>query len=212
MYNNGYDSKENAMYGEQYRYRNDAQTSSNVQEDDIVKELFFSGANVVGSDRSDRVAAEQTQNAAQNDAQNYAQNAPAWNAEQSSAEQGYVDQTAYEDQADIYPSVTTLQFQKGGENPYEDYREEKKTEKGFSISPKAKILIAVYAIAVAIIMALIIINTRLLKDMNAQINSQQAKLNAIVKVNEDLGERLEYVMSDQVIEQKAQLDLGMIHD
>ncbi|MBR1891471.1 MAG: hypothetical protein IJ811_03135 [Clostridia bacterium] len=208
MYNNGYDSNENAMYGEQYRYRNDAQTSSNVQEDDIVKELFFSGANVVGSDRSDRVAAEQTQNAAQN----YAQNAPARNAEQGYAEQGYTDQTAYEDQADIYPSVTTLQFQKGGVNPYEDYREEKKTEKGFSISPKAKILIAVYAIAVAIIMALIIINTRLLKDMNAQINTQQAKLNAIVKVNEDLGERLEYVMSDQVIEQKAQLDLGMIHD
>ena len=115
---------------------------------------------------------------------------------------------------DAYPSVTTMQFKERGANPYEDYREENETYRSrrFKVTTKGKVLVAVYALVVMTILLLIVLNTRLLKDMNAQIATQQTRIATLKQETQMLNERLEYVKSDEVVEQKAAEDLGMVHD
>lgn len=117
--------------------------------------------------------------------------------------------------ADQLPSETTRQFieEELNKNPYQDYREEGETanSRRYKISTKGKVIAAVYAIVIASILALIVLNTRLLKNMDSQIAFQQAEINALMERNQELGETYDYVRSNEVIEQKAQ-DLGMIHD
>ena len=131
-------------------------------------------------------------------------------------ETGYYSQAAKEEvfDEDAYPSVTTMQFKDREANPYEDYREENETyrSKRFKVTTKGKVLVAVYALVVMTILLLIVLNTRLLKNMNAQIESQQMRITTLKEETELLDKKLDYVRSDAVIEQKAASELGMIHD
>ncbi len=115
---------------------------------------------------------------------------------------------------DAYPSVTTMQFREKDVNPYEDYREDNETyrSKKFKVTTKGKVLVAVYALVIVTILLLIVLNTRLLKDMNAQIATQQMRIATLQQETQALNERLEYVKSDPVIERKAAEELGMVHD
>ena len=96
-------------------------------------------------------------------------------------------------------------------NPYEDFRSdyEVESDKRYRINTKGKVLIAVYAIVVAAIFALIILNTRLLKNMNNAISSQQSRLESLKQETEQLREELSSVSDDEEIERKA-FEMGMI--
>lgn len=111
---------------------------------------------------------------------------------------------------DQRPTDVTMQFM-GSKNPYEDYHEEGEeiADRRYKISTKGKVIAAVYAIVIATILALIILNTRLLKNMDSQIAYQQTEINALVKQQQQLGNEFDYVRSDAVIEQKAS-ELGMV--
>ena len=125
----------------------------------------------------------------------------------------YAQQPAEVIDEDVYPSVTTMQYKKGGVNPLEDFRPEdgEETDKRYKITTKGKIIVAVYALVLSIVLLLIVLNTSLLKNMNAQISYQQSQITQLTEYNQALTNRLEYVMSDEVIEQKADM-LGMMHD
>ncbi|MBP5177157.1 MAG: hypothetical protein ILP02_01090 [Clostridia bacterium] len=127
----------------------------------------------------------------------------------------YYSQPAVEEvfDEDAYPSVTTMQFREREANPYEDYREDNETYRSskYKITTKGKVLVAVYALVIATILMLIILNTRLLKNMNAQIAVQQTRITTLHREAEALSERLENVSSDQVVGEKAR-EMGMIHD
>ena len=125
--------------------------------------------------------------------------------------QGRVSEASFN--ADIYPSVTTMQFKEMEKNPYEDYRESENVSvsRRYKISAKGKVLVAVYALVVAIILILIVLNTSMLKSMNNEISAQHAKIAALSEENAALNTRLEYVMSDETIAEKA-AEFGMIHE
>ncbi len=117
-------------------------------------------------------------------------------------------------EAESTPGRTTMQFAEEEQlhaNPYEDFRSdyEVESDKRYRINTKGKVLIAVYAIVVAAIFALIILNTRLLKNMNNAISSQQSRLESLKQETEQLREELSSVSDDEEIERKA-FEMGMI--
>lgn len=116
---------------------------------------------------------------------------------------------------DLVPSGTTMQFVgKDRKYVYEDMND--LDEKNDSIvgkeglSGKSKIMIAVYAIVVLTIFTLIIMNTRLLKTMDTSINEQEARITELVRENNALTERYEFVSSDEEVIRRAQ-DMGMVY-
>lgn len=119
------------------------------------------------------------------------------------------DGMKYTDETDLMPSETTMGC-KLGENVFEDYHEKGETvDKKYTINTKGKILIAVYALVVVTVFALIILNTRLLKNMNAAYTAKETEISRLTKEVDDLNRELDYVSSDEVIEQKAE-EKGMI--
>ena len=114
---------------------------------------------------------------------------------------------------DACPSVTTMQFKEMAANPYEDYRgdAEERTDARFHINTKTKIIAAVYALVVMTVLVLIILNTRLLKDMNSQITSQENEISALMAENETFRATLQDAMNAETIDYKA-MEMGMVHD
>lgn len=128
----------------------------------------------------------------------------------------YANSDNYEEYADengedSRPSQTTMQFR--NQNPYELSHEEGEnaSQRRYKISTKGKVIAAVYAIVIATILALIVLNTQLLKNMDEQIAAQQTRIDSLIEQGQQLTETYDYLRSDDVIEQKAE-DLGMVHD
>ncbi len=110
------------------------------------------------------------------------------------------------------PSATTLQFasEESVNDPFENYREKgESVDKKYTINTKGKILIAVYALVVITVFALIILNTRLLKTMNATSKAKEGEIAKLSEEVNNLYSELDYVSSDEVIEEKA-AEKGMI--
>lgn len=113
---------------------------------------------------------------------------------------------------DSEPSATTKQFRTAVQqsSPY-DFAQEKNesVDKKYTINTKGKILIAVYALVVVTVFALIILNTRLLKSMNATSQAKEAQIAELSQEVAELHDRLDYVSSDEVIDEKA-AEKGMV--
>ena len=119
-------------------------------------------------------------------------------------------------QTDLYPSSTTMQFygKKDRHYVYEDFSDieqsvEEDEETSYKINTKGKVMIAVYALVVLTIFTLIIMNTRLIKNMNTSINEQEARIEALQEENLALQEKFEFVSSDEEVVRYA-AGLGMI--
>lgn len=116
---------------------------------------------------------------------------------------------------DIYPSETTMQFnEKDRKYLYEDFHAEKEHEKAeenpeYRVNTKGKVLIAVYALVVLTIFTLIILNTRLLKNMNNSLSQQEARVAVIQAKTEELKARYEFVSSDAEVIRRAE-EMGMV--
>ena len=112
--------------------------------------------------------------------------------------------------SDLLPSERTIGI---GEDRsmLDDYREEptENVVRKFKINGKAKIFIAVYAIVIATIFSLIILNTTLLKRLDNAVALKQTEINELKAENDALKATLNYVSDDAVIEGKA-AELGMI--
>lgn len=115
--------------------------------------------------------------------------------------------------SDSTPGPTTMQFRSTAlhNDPYQDYQDEtaERDDKRYRINTKSKVLIAVYAVVVAAIFTLIVLNTRLLKNMNAKISSQQSQIQILRDAGEQLKSELEFVSSDEEIERRA-AELGYV--
>lgn len=111
---------------------------------------------------------------------------------------------------DLMPSELTRNFGKD-RTMLNDYREESETGvvKKFKINAKAKVFIAVYAVVIATIFALIILNTTLLKRLDNAVAAKQSQISVMQAENLELNKTLGYVSDDAVIEQKA-AEMGMI--
>jgi len=116
---------------------------------------------------------------------------------------------------DLMPSPTTMQFVgKERSYVYEDLNNrqrqiEQEDEANYKINTKSKVMIAVYALVVLTIFTLIILNTRLLKNMDTNITEQEAKIQALQQQNTELYSQYEFVSSDEEVVRRA-VEMGMI--
>lgn len=111
---------------------------------------------------------------------------------------------------DIRPTSTTLQF---GNEQGEDIRNELREDKNealFNLSPKGKLAIVLYSVAVVIVMALIIINTGVLAALSNANSKAEAELYALRNEYTVISEKIETASSDSRISEIAEKDLGMI--
>lgn len=107
---------------------------------------------------------------------------------------------------DTNPSETTLQFT--FDNADFEEEEDQQTKSSYKISAKGKIMIALYALVVATIIALIAINASVLRSMQENINAKEESVSALKTETEVLREELEEVSSEETIIRKA-TEMGM---
>lgn len=109
---------------------------------------------------------------------------------------------------DIEPSSTTMQFL--NESTTElmgDIKQEKK--EAFHLTRKAKVMIALYAFAVTVIMALIVLNTTVLGNLSGMIKHKTSEYQSLKTSYEQVMDELENVSDEETIAEKA-TEFGMI--
>ena len=121
-------------------------------------------------------------------------------------------QTAYAEEAseDLTPTMTTIQYRS---DLYRDeQRVAKEEEKGYSMTAKGKLLMCVYAIVVAVVLALIIINTSVLNNLDSSISAREAELNSVMTQSQALKDEIAELTSDSSIISRAEEELGMVRN
>ena len=113
---------------------------------------------------------------------------------------------------DLIPSSTTMQFESNEDNDiYEEVRPKNETDlqKKYKINTKGKVLIAVYALVIATILSLIVINSRMLRSLDNSISGYTGKITELTEQYTNVNAELDYVKSDEVIIEKAEA-MGMV--
>lgn len=108
-------------------------------------------------------------------------------------EQGYAEEI---ESADLKPTETTIQYRT------DLYREEKQTvteERKGALSAKGKLLMAIYAIVVVVVLALIIVNTSVLRTLDSEMALKEAQLSASIARYEEVLENVEIATSEDTI-------------
>lgn len=107
---------------------------------------------------------------------------------------------------DSNPSETTLQFSFDSED-FDDYEQEFQ-ERTYKISAKGKVMIVLYSLVVATIIALIAVNASVLRSMQQKIDNKESSINSLVMQTETLKEELSVVSSEETITSKA-IEMGL---
>lgn len=114
---------------------------------------------------------------------------------------------------DIRPTSTTMQF---GDDNIEQIREEMNKsqtiveEGSYHVNAKGKIAIVLYSLIVAVIMALIVLNTGILATVSAKEASTQALFEAKVREYSAIVEKVESISSPDYVIDVAENQLGMV--
>ena len=128
---------------------------------------------------------------------------------EKTAEKDTVEPTVAESRDDdIRPTTTTMQFGDGDVNQMFNELKKSESEKP-AMSGKTKFALVLYAVAVTIILALIIINTGVLSLINNRSELKAAELNGIMNEYRVVREELA-AHGDEYVENVAVNELGMI--
>ena len=107
-------------------------------------------------------------------------------------EQFYAEETE-----DLRPTATTIQYRSDlFENEKQTVSEEKKR---YSLTAKGKLLMAVYALVVVVILALIIVNTSVLRTLDQDVAAQEARLSEVMAEQSDVQSYIDEITSDDYI-------------
>ncbi|MBE5737731.1 MAG: hypothetical protein E7348_04955 [Clostridiales bacterium] len=113
---------------------------------------------------------------------------------------------------DFRPTSTTMQF---GDDSIEEIREEMNKRQSavdeiYTINKKGKIAIVLYSLVVAVVMALIVLNTGLLANLNAESQTAYNNYsNAMAEYNQIVSQ-IEDISSPEHVLNVAQNEYGMI--
>ena len=112
---------------------------------------------------------------------------------------------------DIRPTSTTMQFGDSDvDQMYQELRQEKEQVRdSHKLNAKGKFILVLYALAVTVIMALIIVNTGVLSRLSADNQVKQAQLDSIVSEYNQVHSQYENDITDSVVAERAE-QLGMI--
>ena len=134
---------------------------------------------------------------------------PAYVQQDAPAQEYVAEQTVSEEgkeNADLMPTATTIQYRN------ELYREEQRTaaenKTSRGLTAKGKLLMAIYALVVTVILALIIVNTSVLKRAGNEISAQEARLSDVAAQYQALQDEIEYLTDPATIAERA-AELGM---
>jgi hypothetical protein len=111
---------------------------------------------------------------------------------------------------DIRPTTTTMQFGDADSDQIynEMYREEKESS-GYKLNGKGRLVVVLYALAVTVILALIIINTGVLARLGGAKEAKVAELNGKIEQYQELTSNIESISGNEYVIGKAE-ELGMI--
>lgn len=112
---------------------------------------------------------------------------------------------------DIRPTSTTMQFGDGDlDQMYKEMAVANKREKQYSLNAKGKFVIALYSLAVTLILALIVLNTGVLASLS---NAREAKAQTLAQLQSEsysIQQEIDQVSSPEHIIKQAEDLLGMI--
>ena len=124
-----------------------------------------------------------------------------------------IAKVGYVEEADFKPSTTTMQFKDTKDNDvYEDVKHTNKKHalenKRYGIDTKGKMLIAVYAVVVLTIFSLIILNSKMLKNLDNTIENYSSQVEMLNEQYTEVLNELDHAMSDEEVIKKA-TEMGM---
>jgi len=113
---------------------------------------------------------------------------------------------------DIRPTSTTMQFGEDIDVIREEMSKSKEEdeEHSYRLNNKGRVVLALYAVVVSVIMALIIINTGVLSNLSEETASRSAELNEAMNRHVEIQTEIEHMSSDEYIIDKAVNEMGMI--
>ncbi len=124
-----------------------------------------------------------------------------------------IEQAPYEtEESDIRPTSTTMQFGEGeADNVYNDLTKTRETTKNsYKLNAKGKIVVALYAVAVMVILALIVLNTGVLASLKSGNSALVENITELSGQYEELVDRIETVSSDDYVKDIAENVYNMI--
>lgn len=133
-------------------------------------------------------------------------------AEQMQAEEEQLVASSNLSDEDFKPTSTTMQF---GDDSLEDIREEmRKTEQMeeeiYGLNGKGKAIVILYSLIVTVVLALIVLNTGLLTNLNAQNEATLNEYNNVMAEYNQVMADLEDLSSPQHIIDVAKNEYGMV--
>lgn len=114
---------------------------------------------------------------------------------------------------DIQPTSTTMQFGDNADNAqvFNDMAKQKEeVNEGYRLNAKGKLVVALYAVAVALILTLIVLNTGVLAMLSKSNAETTARLNAAVEQYNAVSAEIDAVSSDAYVTEIAENEFGMI--
>ena len=133
----------------------------------------------------------------------YEQAAPAY--------EGYAQPQAFSEEAieDLTPTATTIQYRTDLYRDEQQVQAVTEEKKRFAMTATGKLLMCVYAIVVAVVLALIIINTSVLNTLDRNIAERQAQLDSVIAQAQELRAEVEELTSEESILARAE-EMGII--
>ena len=102
---------------------------------------------------------------------------------------------------DIRPSLTTMQFGDGDiDQMRSEMRVEENTKERVRITGKGKVAVALYSLAVTVILALIALNTGVLATLTSQFSSKSNMLDAKISEYSQVSAQVDYTNSSEYVE------------
>lgn len=125
-----------------------------------------------------------------------------------------VDQGASLADEDIRPTSTTMQFGDGDiDQMYKEMNKQQTSEEassGYKLNGKGKLILVLYALAVTVILALIVINTGVLASLSNTNQAKVAELNATMEEYNVLSAEIDSISNSDYIIDVAQNKYGMV--
>lgn len=112
---------------------------------------------------------------------------------------------------DIRPTSTTMQFGDDIDQIRREMNQSKQTQKdGYVLNSKGRLVITLYAIAVTVILALIVLNTGVLASLSNKVEARVAVLDETIARYEAVQEEIGRISNSDYIIDYAQNELGMV--